>query len=108
MHRLFSEPMLAVWGLLGTALGTLLILALTLWAGRQFARQARELWRTLRGRHDEIVHSVDEPTDPVIVQLERVSRVPAAVWAAFLPAFLNALAAGLDRALADSPENEPG
>ena len=108
MHRLFSEPMLAVWGLLGTLLGTLLILALTLWAGRQFARQARELWRTLRGRQAEIVHSVDEPTDPVIVQLERVSRVPAAVWAAFLPAFLNALAAGLDRDLADAPGDEPG
>ena len=104
MDVMVAEPALAVWSLLGTALGTLLLAAATLWAGAQLTRQAREV-----GPMSHVaahIAALDEPTDPLIAQLAGLSRVPAAVWAAFLPAFLSALAAGLDQVLTgpDSPE----
>jgi hypothetical protein len=94
-----AEPMLAVWSMLGALLGTLLIGAATLWASAQVTRQARSLWNAVRGQRAVVVAAVDEPTDPLIQQAASVTPIPAAVWAAFLPAFLNALAEGLDRAL---------
>jgi hypothetical protein len=96
-----SQQALDIWGLLGTLIGTLLLLALTFWAGKHVTRQARELWHTVRGHKAALIHAIDEPTDPAVVTLAQVSPVPAAVWAAFLPAFVNALAAGLDQALAE-------
>lgn len=106
METMFSEPTLVVWSLLGTALGTLALVAATLWAGAQLTRQARELWRAVRGQTPRVIAAVDEPTDPLIAELARHSHVPAAVWAAFLPAFLAALAVGLDQVLAgpESPD----
>jgi len=106
MDVMVAEPALTVWSLLGTALGTLLLAAATLWAGAQLTRQAREVWRAVRGQTPQVIAALDEPTDPLIAQLACLSRVPAAVWAAFLPAFLSALAVGLDQVLAepDSPE----
>jgi hypothetical protein len=101
-HTFVSEPMLTVWSLLGALLGTLLIVAATLWAGAQVTHQARTLWRAVRGHRAEIVAAVDEPADLLNAHLEQITTVPAAVWAAFLPAFLNALAEGLDRALGES------
>jgi hypothetical protein len=104
MQTLFSESTLQIWALLGTLLGTLLLFAGSLWASRQITQQARELWHTLRGHTPAIIGAVDETTDPLIGQLARLSPVPAAVWATFLPAFFEALADGLDRVLA---EDEP-
>ncbi|RPI98996.1 MAG: hypothetical protein EHM39_07300 [Chloroflexi bacterium] len=94
-----SEPMLAVWSILGALLGTLLIAAMTLWAGAQVTRQARGLWTAVRGQRAAVVGAVDDPTDLLVRQFASITPIPAAVWAAFLPAFLNALAEGLDRAL---------
>jgi hypothetical protein len=94
-----SEPMLAVWSILGALLGTLLIAAATLWAGAQVTRQAQRLWQAIRGQRAAVVAAVDDPADPLIRQFASITPIPAAVWAAFLPAFLNALAEGLDHAL---------
>ena len=106
MDVMVAEPALAVWSLLGAARGALRLAAATLWAGAQLTRQAREVWRAVRGQTPQVIAALDEPTDPLIAQLAGLSRVPAAVWAAFLPAFLSALAAGLDQVLTgpDSPE----
>ena len=102
-----SPPMLAVWAALGALLGTLLLLAASLWAGGQVTRQARMLWQTVRGRRAQIIAAVDEPADPLIAQLARLTPLPAPVWAAMLPALVEALAAGLDRALRDATLDTP-
>lgn len=94
-----SEPALAVWAALGALLGTLLIAAAILWAGAQVTRQARALWQAVRGYRAGVIAAVDDPADPLIRQAASITPIPAAVWAAFLPAFLNVLAEGLDRAL---------
>lgn len=104
LENMITGDVLAVWRLLGALLGTLLLVAGSLWAGAQVTAQARALWRAVRGVHPQLVAAVDDPADPLLVQLERLSSVPAAVWATFLPAFLNALAEGLDRALGDAPD----
>jgi hypothetical protein len=105
IQSLVAEPMLTVWSLAGALLGTLLITALTLWAGTQVTQQARRLWAALRGQRGVIVAAVDEPADPVNARLEQITTVPAGVWAALLPAFFNALAAALDQTLgAEHPE----
>ena len=106
MDVMLSEPTLTVWSLLGAALGTLLMAAATLWAGAQLTRQARHVWQAVRGQTPRVLAAVDEPTDPLIAGLAHHSRVPAAVWAAFLPAFLGALAAGLDQVLAEPDASE--
>jgi hypothetical protein len=102
MDTWIAGAMLDVWRLLGALLGTLLLLAGSLWAGARVTEQGRALWRALRGHRAEAIAAVDETTDPLIVQLARLTTVPPEVWAAFLPAFLTALAAGLDRALGEN------
>jgi len=63
-------------------------------------------WSAVRGQVPTVLEMVDEPTDAANVKLENVSHIPAAVWAAFLPTFLNALATGLDAALKEQPAVE--
>ena len=106
LDRLVSPEMVDVWRLLGALLGTLVLVAATLWVGRQAAGQVRGVWRAVRGYEGTALRAVDQPTDPVIVQLARLSGVPAGVWAAFLPVLLSALAAGLDHALAEEAPGE--
>ncbi len=106
LQDVVTPGMLDVWRLLGALLGTLALVAATLWAGRQVTDQARAVWRALRGYQGAAIGAVDQPGDPLIVQLARVTGVPASVWAAFLPAFLGALAAGLDRALGQGAPGE--
>jgi hypothetical protein len=107
LSDVFSDQALAVWQALGTLLGTLLLAAALLWASKQAVAQARDVWRAVRGYTPGVIGALDEPTDPLIGQLARLSHVPASVWAAFLPAFFGALAEGLDRALGDgSPPPE--
>src|SRR5690606_30970710 len=77
-----------------------------LWSGARVNEQARALWRSVRGQRAAVIAAVDEPADPLVAQLATLTRVPAGVWAVFLPAFLNALAEGLDRAL--SGEEQAG
>jgi hypothetical protein len=110
MEALVSDQMLAVWAVLGSLLGTLLLAAVTLWTGAQVTRQARALWHAVRGHQAEIIAAIDQPGDPLVVQLARYTSIPAAVWVAFLPAFFNALAEGLERAAVEggtSPEPPP-
>jgi len=99
--------MVEVWSLLGSLLGTLLILAATLWASKQIMQQARGLWAAVRGYEPQIIAQVDDPTDAIIAQLGRITPIPADVWAKVLPAFLSglmdALAAGLEQ-----PPDTPG
>ncbi len=104
MDTWIAGEMLDVWRLLGALLGTLALIAASLWAGARVTEQARALWRALRGHRAEVIAALDEPADPLIVQLARLTAVPPGVWAAFLPAFLAALAAGLDRALGENGE----
>ncbi len=106
LETLFSEDTWALWGLLGTLVGTLLLIAALLWSGARVNEQARALWRSVRGQRAAVIAAVDEPADPLVAQLATLTRVPAGVWAVFLPAFLNALAEGLDRAL--SGEEQAG
>ncbi len=107
VEELFSERTWALWGLLGTLLGTLLLVAALLWSGARISEQGRALWRSVRGQRAALIAAVDEPADPLIAQLAALSHVPAGVWAVFLPAFLNALAEGLDRALNGNDERGP-
>jgi hypothetical protein len=93
MEMLLSDQMLAVWAVLGSLLGTLLFAA-----AMQVTHQGRALWRAVRGRQAEIIAAVDEPGDPLVMQLARYTSIPAPVWSAFLPTFLKALADGLERA----------
>jgi hypothetical protein len=86
---------------LGTLLAALLILAAILWAGKQTILQGRGLWLALRGKTPALISAIDQPADPMIAQLSTATRIPAEVWAAFLPAFIQALASGLDAALLD-------
>jgi len=104
MDTWIAGEMLDVWRLLGALLGTLLLVAGSLWAGARVTEQARMLWGALRGHRAEVIAALDEPADPLIAQLARLTTVPAGVWAAFVPAFLAALAAGLDRALGENGE----
>jgi hypothetical protein len=97
-----TETILAIWSLLGTVAGALVIIAAALWASKTILLQARALWQTVRG---DVISAVDEPTDPLNRALERLSSVPAGLWAAFLPAFFEALAAGLDAVLIDLPDD---
>jgi len=106
IEGLFSEQTWALWGLLGTLVGTGLLVAALLWTGAQVSEQARALWRSVRGQRAAVIAAMDEPADPLVAQLAALTRVPAGVWAAFLPAFLSALAEGLDRAL--NGEGEAG
>ena len=106
MEVLLSDQMLAVWAVLGSLLGTLLLAAAMLWAGTQVTHQGRALWRAVRGHQAEIIAAVDEPGDPLVVQLARYTSIPAPVWAAFLPAFFSALADGLERAAGEG-ESSP-
>ena len=96
-----SPEMIALWEVLGSLLGTLLLAAGTLWAGGQVAAQVRRMWGQVRGVVPDVVAAVDEPSDALTLQLGRLTHIPAGVWAAFLLAFIEALADGLDRALAD-------
>ena len=50
LDGLFSEQTWALWGLLGTLLGTLLLVAALLWTGARVGEQARALWRSVRGQ----------------------------------------------------------
>lgn len=115
MHDAFSPQMVEVWALLGSILGSLLaillIVAATLWASTQVTQQARGLWAAIRGHHAQIVAQVDDPTDAINAQLAQITPIPAGVWAAVLPAFLNAFSDALSTAFlegADTPEsNKP-
>ena len=81
-----------------------------LWAGTQATHQGRALWRAVRGHQAEIIAAVDEPGDPLVVQLARYTSIPAPVWATFLPAFFKALADGLEPAAGEgrsSPQQPP-
>lgn len=93
-----TELMITVWSLLGSLLGTLLLVAGSLWASAQVVAQARRAWGAVRGHVPDVLAAVDEPGDALNARLGQLTHVPAGVWAAFLPAFVEALAAGLDSA----------
>ncbi len=107
MQLLTSDTLLQLWGALGALLATLLLTAGTLWASAQLTTQARTLWRAVRGYTPQVRAAVDQPGDTVNTELARLTTVPAAVWAALLPAFVDALAAGLERASAESASGDP-
>ena len=86
---------LQVWSWLGTVLGTLVLAVAVLWAGKQLTVQALGLWHVLWAHESHLKAAVDEPTDTVNQTLARVSGVSAEVWAALLPAMLEALVNGL-------------
>ena len=92
-----SDVMVTLWSLLGALLATLLLLAGTLWASATLAGQVRRIWAVLRGHLPEVVAAVDQPGDAINVQLARLTSLPSGVWSAFLTAFVEALAAGLDQ-----------
>ncbi|HEX3053228.1 MAG TPA: hypothetical protein VHP83_21395, partial [Aggregatilineaceae bacterium] len=68
-----DETVLTLWQVLGALLGTLLVLAALLWAGRQTIGQARGLWLALRGEVPALVGAVNEPSDPAVLELARLS-----------------------------------
>ncbi len=96
-----AGPVLELWALVGALLGTLLLLAGTLWAGERVAGQVRAIWRAVRRSRPTVIGALDEPSDALIRRLEAATGVPAEVWIALLPALLEALADGLDRALVE-------
>jgi len=61
LESVITGDVLAVWRLLGALLGTLLLVAGSLWAGAQVTAQARALWRAVRGVHPQLVAAVDDP-----------------------------------------------
>lgn len=99
-----SDVMVMVWSALGALLATLLLLAGTLWASTVVMRQVQQGWHSLRGHVPDVIAAVDQPGDAINVQLARLTHLPPEVWAAFLSAFVEALAAGLDRATVNDAE----
>ena len=91
MDTWIAGEMLDVWRLLGTLLGTLALIAASLWAGARVTEQARALWRALRGHRagDLRPGRASRPADR---QLARLTAVPPGCGRRS-PAFL-ALAAG--------------
>ncbi len=107
MEHLTSDALLQFWSALGALLATLLLTAGTLWASAQVTTQARQLWGAVRGYTPQVRAEVDEPGDAINTELAQLTTVPAAVWAALLPAFVDALAAGLERALDEAASGDP-
>lgn len=101
-----DPTVLEIWVWLGTALGSLLIALAILWAGKHATLQIREWWLILRAHNAKLLAAVDEPGDRTIQRLAQWSGVSGDVWAAFLPAFLRALADGLDQATDVPPSPE--
>lgn len=101
-----TEDVLALWGALGMLIGTLLLIALTLWAGTRTAVQVRALWGALRGSAPQVLAAVDEPGDALNVALARLTPLPASVWAALLAGVVRALVQGLDGARADVEQTQ--
>lgn len=107
MELLTSDALLQLWSALGALLATLLLAAGALWASAQVTTQARQLWAAVRGYTPQVRAAVDEPGDPLNAKLADLTTIPAAVWAALLPAFVDALAAGLERARDDAASGDP-
>jgi hypothetical protein len=102
LYTLFSNP--DVLKTIATVVAGLGLAGLgVLFAEFGIVRPVARGWSAIRGQVPAVVELVDEPTDAANVKLENVTHVPATVWAAFLPAFLNALATGLDAALKEQP-----
>lgn len=105
-----TDVMVTLWSVLGALLATLLLLAGTLWASAALGGQVRRIWRALRGHVPQVIAAVDQPGDAINVHLARLTQLPPGVWSAFLTAFVEALAAGLDQAAAqvDPVGEQPG
>lgn len=100
-----EQTLVYVWSGLGAAVGTLALMAAMLWTSKAMLQQIRDLWRVLRGYREEVAAGIDEPTDPVIRELARLTALPPSVWSALLTGLLRSVADGLDTLTTDSSEN---
>jgi hypothetical protein len=106
MSEVFASPIVLRW--LATVAASAALLALTLLIAKLGTKQARDLWYYARQYQPRLLAAVDQPSDPFNVALDKLlDKALPGDWdaraAVFLPAFLNALAAGLDNALAAPP-----
>lgn len=100
-----EDTLVYVWAGLGTVVGTLILVAAMLWASKATLQQAREVWQVLRGYRRVVEAGIDDPSDPLIRELARLSQLPPGLWSAFLTTLLRALADGLDELWALSSES---
>ncbi len=103
-----EETTIYVWTGLGAVVGTLMLVAVMLWASQTTLRQARAMWQLLRGYRANLESKIDEPTDSLIRELARLSTLPPTLWSAFLTALLRSIAEGLDEMRPLPPEGAPG
>lgn len=97
MNDIFADP--SVIKALATIAASIVLVAVSLVAVRVGVGNLRKAWQLVRGELPAFVGQLDEATDPFIRKLELNTGIPAAVWVSLLPAFLNALGEGLDKAL---------
>jgi hypothetical protein len=106
MSEIFASP--DVLRTLATVAGSAALLALTLLIAKYSTKQVRDLVFYAIQYKPRLIAAVDQPGDPFNVALDKLlDKALPGDWdqraSVFLPAFLNALAAGLDNALAAPP-----
>jgi uncharacterized protein YneF (UPF0154 family) len=79
--------------------------ALSVYAGKQFSKQLRDLYRLFRPQIKVIVEQIDEPTDDPVEWIAKVSPVAARLIVAFGPTIIKAIQSELDK-MADIPPQE--
>ena len=101
-----EQALIYVWSGLGGVIGTLVLVAVMVWASKTTLRQLRDLWHVVRGHRDDLMAGVDQPTDPLIRALARLTGLPPTVWTALLSELMRSLADGLDTMLEESPASD--
>lgn len=105
MDAIFADGQF--WQAIGYVIGALLALLLAAVVARYSAKFGRETWLELRGQMPLIISAVDEPSDPIIMLIDRYVPGKADVaLAAFMSAGLRALGEMLDRSLDVTPPVE--
>lgn len=96
MENLFNNQ--ALWNAVGIAVAALIIFVLTTYAakiGSKNLRMVKFYW----GKFEPVaVEAVDQSTDKINVQLEKLTQIPASTWAMIIPSFLLALGDMLEKA----------
>lgn len=111
MDEVFVNPELIK--LLATIAASVLLVVISLiiasYGTNKIVMHLISAWVIARAKLDVVIDAVDEPTDPVNVQIDTMlDKFMQAEWgkysAVFLPVFLRALADGLDTVVAPPQE----
>ena len=96
MEALYNDQ--TFWQAVGYVLAALFVFVLTTYAakvGSKNLRMVKFYW----GKFEPVaVEAVDQSTDKINVQLEKLTQIPASTWAMIIPSFLLALGDMLEKA----------